>query len=99
MLTYELSPVAGITRYSIATTDRRGRAIGSLAVVPDATGRTCTPPLRLAGSLDADTDTDRSADGYTIVQIRTTRHALDRKTWVHLARRDGATRVIGVWRQ
>ena len=51
--------------------------------------QSCTAPLALAAD----------GDRYTIVQIRTTRHTFDRNVWVHLARRDGTTHVIGVWRQ
>jgi hypothetical protein len=38
-------------------------------------------------------------DGSTIAELRTRRHALDLPMFVHLARRDGALRVIGIWRE
>src|SRR5687767_5692301 len=71
VLAYELAPVAGITQYSIRTTDRDGRAIGAGTLSPGLNGRTCTAPLALAAG----------GDGYTIVHIRTTRHAFDRSVW------------------
>jgi hypothetical protein len=90
MLTYQLVPAAQVTSYAITTTDRHGRELANTArSFPAARGgRTCTPPLALAGD----------GDGYTIVSIRTTRQAFDRTMHVHLARRDGETHIIGLWR-
>jgi hypothetical protein len=87
-ITYGLSAVERITRYAIRTTDRDGRAIAAGSFGAAAHGRACTAPLVLA----------KAGDGYTIVRIQVTRHDLDKSVWVHLARRDGATHVIGVWR-
>jgi hypothetical protein len=89
LLAYELAPVATSTRYQITTTDRHDRPIGSFIVAPDNRGHVKTPAIRLA--------TD--GDNYTIVRIRTTRTGFDRSVWVHLARRDGGTHVVGIWRE
>ncbi|MEO8701898.1 MAG: hypothetical protein ABI867_17770 [Kofleriaceae bacterium] len=87
MLTNRLAPVLGTT-YTLATSDRNGRALAEVAVPAQGSGRTCTP-IQLAGD----------GDGYTIVRIRAKRQALDRSMYVHVARRDGAAHVIGLWRE
>jgi hypothetical protein len=87
-LTHGLEQAAAITTYSVATRDRAGRNIAAGKVTAATTGRTCTAPLALA----------RDGDGYTIVELRTRRHTLDAVTHIHLARRGGATHVIGIWR-
>jgi hypothetical protein len=90
MLTYDLAPVAPATRYTVTTYDRDGRALAApVTMRPTATGRTCTPAIEFAGG----------GDGYTIARIATRRLDLDASTYVHLARRGGAVRVIGIWRQ
>jgi hypothetical protein len=87
LLAYQLAAVERITRYAITTTDRHGRAIATTTLAPGKRGQVCAS-LALASD----------GDNYTIVHIRTTRHTFDRSTYVHLARRGGATHVIGIWR-
>ncbi|MDB4953522.1 MAG: hypothetical protein JWO36_1091 [Myxococcales bacterium] len=92
----DLSITAGLdaattTRYTVTAFDRNQRPLGagaSLAAAP--AGRTCTMPVTLS--------TDH--DGYTILDITTTRPGFTGSTLVHLAR-DPSTqmpRVIGIWR-
>ena len=91
MISYDLARVARVTRYTITTADRSGRALaGPIEVRPGAAGRACTPALTLPPG----------GDGYTVIGIRTQRTSFDGTTFVHVARgNDGTPRVIGVWRQ
>jgi hypothetical protein len=91
MLSYELSPLAPVTRYRITSHDRAGRRIGAQReAAAERTGRTCTTPLAFANG----------GDGYTILRVETRRPTFTGITFVHVAR-DPATlayRVIGIWR-
>ena len=75
------------TRYRLRRYDREGRLLAEHAIVA-ATARTC-PPAILS-----------EADGYTIVELTTTRPGFSGSTLVHLARDPVSRepRVIGVWR-
>ncbi|MDB4958960.1 MAG: hypothetical protein JWO36_6529 [Myxococcales bacterium] len=78
------------TRYEITSYDRDQRPIAMrYELAPGARGRTCAP-LALAGGFD----------GYTIVQIVTSRPEFTGTTRVHVARDPSSStpRVIGVWR-
>jgi hypothetical protein len=79
------------TRYTISAFDRNARPLGVAASLGAASsGRTCTAPLTLPAA----------DDGYTIVEITTTRPGFSGSTLVHLARdpRTQMPRVIGIWR-
>jgi len=90
MLSYDLEPVAQVTRYAVTSYDGGGRPLGATAEVrPGAAGRACAP-VTLAGGRDA----------YSIVRIETRRLRFRGETYVHVARdpASGAPRIIGVWR-
>jgi hypothetical protein len=79
------------TRYTLTRYDRAGRRLGEpIALRPGATARTC-PPITLADV----------GEGYTIVELATTRPGFTGETLIHVARDpiSRAARVIGVWRQ
>jgi len=80
---------AGATRYHLTSRDRAGRSIGQASVAAAASGSTCVAMLPLA--------VDRR-DDYTIIEIVTTRPGAYRTMYVHVARRTGKQRVIGIWR-
>jgi hypothetical protein len=87
MLTYQL-PTAP-TRYQTATFDRDGKPLAAhAAFTPMREGRTCTAPIEMT-----------DGDGYTIVEITTHRSGRALATHVHVARNQGAARVIGIWRK
>jgi hypothetical protein len=90
LLAYRLDGRAADTRYTVATRDRSDRSLGpARTLAASADGHTCTGSLALADT----------ADGYTIVQVATTRGGTSRSTSIHLARApSGAWRIIGIWR-
>src|SRR6185436_10602726 len=97
MIVHDLAPVVGTTRYTVTAYGRDGRQLGVPVVRrPNATGRACVGPLPIAGG-------GNDGDGYTILRIDTARLHFRGTTFVHVARdpgaTDGASRVIGVWRQ
>jgi len=88
MLTYRLMPVAAATRYTITVEDHAGARLATTTSIPaHHSGRTCTPPVELP----------TSGDGYAVMKLSSSR--LAPATFVHLARRAGIPRVIGIWRQ
>jgi hypothetical protein len=89
LLTYRLAAAGKITTYRITTTDRAGLRLGRSQTTPSVSGRACTAPLQLADA----------ADGYTIIAIETRRHTFAATTYVHVARHEGAMRIIGLWRE
>jgi hypothetical protein len=79
------------TRYSVTSRDRAGKQIGATGAASAASdGSTCVSTLPLSA--------DR--DGYTIVELVTTRPGSNLTMYVHVARDPGTgqPRVIGVWR-
>ena len=83
--------VPSTTHYVVGTRDFDAREFGTHSVAPaDASGRTCTPPFSLSSS----------RDGYTIVEIETSRPNFSGRTIVHIAREptSAALRIIGIWR-
>jgi hypothetical protein len=90
MLVYGFGAAAE-TQYTVTAYDRSGRPLGdAVALRGDRAGYTCTGPVPTASS----------DDGYTIIEISTTRPGFSGRTLVHLAR-DPATalpRLIGIWR-
>ncbi|MBX3158504.1 MAG: hypothetical protein KF773_21220 [Deltaproteobacteria bacterium] len=91
LLVYGLGRAA-TTRYTIRARDRAGHPVGPARTFSaQPSGRACAGPVPLA--LDA--------EGYTILEVATTRPHFHRATEVHVAR-DPAThawRVIGIWRE
>jgi hypothetical protein len=87
-IVYAVEP-ARDTEYTLTYYDRDQRPFSSTRLAAAGSGVTCGE-LRLSAS----------SDSYTIVRIRTQRPPFDRSTYVHIARdRDGAARVIGIWRE
>ncbi len=88
LLSYRLAAAHKITRYTAELAGRDGRRFATATATPDRTGHACIAVQPSAAS-----------DGYTIVTLRTERHAFSARTYIHLAKRDGALRVIGLWRE
>jgi hypothetical protein len=86
-LRYQLASMVA-TRYRLRRYDREGRLLAEHAIVA-ATARTCPPAIL-----------SEAGDGYTIVELTTTRPGFSGSTLVHLARDPVSRepRVIGVWR-
>jgi hypothetical protein len=84
-------PFGAHTMYSITPHDFVGHPIARPnQVAASLDGHTCTPIAQLCRP---------GHDGYTILQITTTRPGFRKTTYVHVARDpNGAPRVIGVWR-
>jgi hypothetical protein len=78
------------TRYRVAFHDRNGKRFGRDTVAPGTAGSTCAP-LKLS----------TAHDGYTIVQVHTTRPGFSGSTYVYVARdaRTQMPHVIGIWRK
>jgi hypothetical protein len=86
---YRFADVAS-TRYAVRRYDRQAQPLGTSDARGVADGRVCVPL-----TLPAD------GDGYTMVQIATTRPGFTGATVVHIARdpASNAPRVIGIWRE
>lgn len=86
-LRYQLASAVA-TRYRLRRYDRDGRLLADDAFLA-ATERTCPPAIL-----------PEAGDGYTILELTTTRPGFSGSTLVHLARDPVSRepRVIGVWR-